>query len=174
MGVRWNVGRQGKEVNIDMKRSGSFAFSYEVTYKNHCPGHMLYKVSAPAPVFSNPELKESKVLWTRLCEKTILRVQDLHRSTGDDGDDAEVERPRPLMASMSQSQLSLPPLAGSPLAANSFMSKSASIGDSMNALNSSMEEWCSRGKGCWINWRQYGPRHSPPNDNCGRWRQLKN
>jgi len=161
--VVWNIGRQGKGVNIDMKNSGSLTFSYEVMYNNHCEGHMLYKASAPAPLFHSPELDYAQVLWMKMDDKCVNRVRDLERAPKSaDDDELGIEYCR--SQSRSQSQL-LPPISGG-------MSKMASISQSMNELNSPYSEWVKRGNGCWINYRRYGPRRDPPNDNCGRWRQL--
>jgi len=37
---------------------------------------------------------------------------------------------------------------------------------------STAETWASCSKGSWCNMRRYGVNHSPPNNNCGRWRQM--
>ncbi|CAJ1340166.1 unnamed protein product [Effrenium voratum] len=38
--------------------------------------------------------------------------------------------------------------------------------------NQHLKEWVRCGGGSWTNFREYGPLSRPPNDNCGRWRQL--
>jgi len=36
----------------------------------------------------------------------------------------------------------------------------------------SKRRWAGHGEGAWCNFRSYGVATSPPNTNCGRWRQL--
>jgi len=166
--MRWNTGRQGKDVNIEMKNGGSFTFSYEVTFKNHCTGHMLYKASAPAPLFHSPEISAAETLWLRLDEKCIIRIRDLarykqsERRADDDNLAAttSIEFPK---SSHSRSQM---------LPAISPEASRMSLTQSMSALDSPMSEWSKKGNGCWTNFTKYGPCHAPANDNCGRWRQL--
>jgi hypothetical protein len=166
--MRWSMGRQGKDVNIDMKYGGNFTFSYEVTYKNHCAGHMLYKVSAPAPLYHNPEIKSAERLWVRQDEKCIARIRDLAPASWRGGCDSCDEDEVVPYVKNPQSRSGLLP----PISPELSQSQSMSISASMSALDSPMSEWAKKGRGCWISYRQFGPNHSPPNDNCGRWRQL--
>jgi len=164
--VKWNIGRQGKDVNINMKNSRRFTFSYDVTYQNHCLGHMLYKASAPAPLFSNPEVSEADAtLWCQLDEKCIVRVRDIVREArGVDDDDIVAAK-----LLKKRSQASLPPISPE---FSKMSSNKMSLTQSMKALDSDAATWLTKGKGCWINYRRFGPVNAPPNDNCGRWRQL--
>jgi len=127
---------------------------------------MLYKGSAPAPLFHSPEISDTDTLWIKQDEKIIIRMRDVvdRGSWGgrQDESDATVEYPkRPL----TQSQM-LPPIAGE-------LSKMSSLSKSMSSLDKSMSEWCKTGNGCWTNFERFGPlKGGPPNDNCGRWRQM--
>jgi hypothetical protein len=161
--VRWKRGRQGRNVNISMNRSAARTFSYEVIFENMCPGHNHYKVCAPSPLHSTPDLSSARDLWVELDEKAIVRRRNKERMRDGFKVFEEVTHEvsmSPKKGKSSDSLSQLPPIL-----------KSASKLSSPSKA-SSTEDWSKNHTGAWMNTRQYGAWHSPPSMNCGRWRQL--
>jgi len=161
--IRWSHHCQGTGVTIDMSKRCERTFSYEVTYENSCPGHKHYKGSAPPPLHSDPDLGSAKQLWVQLDEKCINRIRDQERHSIQDVNMDEIighARNSPTKSDGFEAGLStsLPPILSSV---------------SSRSRMTTTDEWCKSGAGGWINFRHYGVHHSPPNNNCGRWRQLK-
>lgn len=159
--VRWKNGRQGRDVNITMNRTAARTFSYDIIFENTCPGHDHYKVGAPSPLHSTPELISARELWVQLDEKAIVRRRDKGKRAKHFPElsiDVSIS-PKKGKSSEADLRSPLPPI----YASTSSLSSPSKM---------STEEWSKTHTGAWMNLRRFGVNHSPPGLNCGRWRQL--
>mmetsp|Transcript_92200 Transcript_92200/g.144731 ORF Transcript_92200/g.144731 Transcript_92200/m.144731 type:complete len:396 (-) Transcript_92200:47-1234(-) len=162
--VRWNNGRQGRNVNINMNRTAERTFSYEVVFENTCLGHSHYKVSAPPPLHSTPDLTLERDLWIQLDEKAIGRRRNKEKSSKSFAQVSVDVSIKPKKGKLSEAELPspLPPI----------LTSTSTSGLSSPSKTSSTEDWSKMHAGAWMNLRHFGVHHSPPSLNCGRWRQL--
>eukprot|EP00435_Cladocopium_sp_Y103_P050274 s1756_g15.t1 len=113
----------------------------------------MYWKSVPSLVSSKPSLYSEPALWIRNEVKTLtlLRHGRIQRSK------TSVDLPKDVLRSMERMQ-------------NASASMIRRFKEPLQ--NRELKDWVRCGGGAWTNFSEYG-LFRPPNDNCGRWRQLQ-
>lgn len=133
----------------------------------------LYTQSAPQALFQDPALSEAEEVWVKLDEQCIVQMRKANPKFAKElrllSPTSSTKRRR---APVDQhiSELSFEAENSS---ASSYLRSSIREASMRNSLQDrGKATWSKAGPGAWCNFRQYGVVQAPPNNNCGRWRQL--
>mmetsp|Transcript_39318 Transcript_39318/g.69161 ORF Transcript_39318/g.69161 Transcript_39318/m.69161 type:complete len:269 (-) Transcript_39318:36-842(-) len=134
----------------------------------------LYTQSAPQALFQNPALAEAEEVWVKMDEQCVVQMRKANPKFGSD-----IQLLSPTNSMKRRRAPADRQMGEMSFEAENFNMVSAITKASVReaSLRSSVPDkdraaWSKTGPGGWCNFRQYGVSRAPPNDNCGRWRQL--
>lgn len=131
----------------------------------------LYTQSAAHPLFPASTLGYAEEVWVKFDEQCIVRVRKAAPKFSQIAKPTASLKRRRAPVDRQVHDLSLEASALQSLHGES-RSTMFEASSRNSQLDKSKAEWSQQGMGAWVNFRLYGVSHSPPNFNCGRWRQL--